>query len=88
MAYKSKHKYPGVRKKSAGNFILDFIDHNGKRRQKLFHGSELEAYRARNAIISRRDKIRAGIEAPPSIKKDKPTLSKVWELFTESRYRQ
>jgi len=85
MAYKSKHKYPGVRKKSAGKFILDFIDHNGKRRQKLFHGSELEAYRARNAIISRRDKIRAGIEAPPSIKKDKPTLSKVWELFTKHR---
>jgi integrase len=85
MAIKSKHKYPGVRKKSAGKFILDFIDHNGKRRQKLFHGSELEAYRSRNAIISRRDKIRAGIEAPPSIVKDKPTFNKVWELFTKHR---
>lgn len=85
MSKNSTNKYKGVRKKAPGKYILDFIDHNRKRRQKIFHGTELEAYRSRNAILAKRDRIRAGIEAPPSIEKRKPTLKEVWKLFTNNR---
>ena len=79
MKKSSNTNIPGVRKKAPGKFILDFRDHNGRRRQKLFHGNKVDAVRARMAILARRDRIRAGIEAPPEKTQAKPTLKEVWD---------
>ena len=85
MKKSSNTNIPGVRKKAPGKFILDFRDHNGRRRQKLFHGNKVDAVRARMAILARRDRIRAGIEAPPEKTQAKPTLQEVWDMFTKHR---
>ena len=67
-----KTTFPGVRKKAPGKFILDFRDHNNKRRQITYLGIETDAVRARKALLVKRDRIIAGLEAPPEAIKVPP----------------
>jgi len=48
-----KHKHSGVRpKKQPDTWIIDYIDHNGKRKQKSYHGTESEAVKVRRRPAS------------------------------------
>ena len=72
----SSSKFPGVRKKAPGKFIIDYKDHNNKRRQITYLGIETDAVRARKALLVKRDRIIAGLEAPPeAIKVPQPFRS-------------
>jgi len=85
----TKYKNPGIRPgRKPKSFIIDFIDHNGKRRQKSFYGTESEAVKARHQILAKVTRIKAGIELPPEKINDKLTLKKLWKLFKEDRERK
>ncbi|MCK4822819.1 hypothetical protein KA005_44060, partial [bacterium] len=59
------YRYPGVRPwKKPGVYRVDYIDHNGRRHQKTFHGTESDAVKFRRAILAKVDRINAGLEAP------------------------
>jgi len=84
-----KYRNPGIRPgRKPKSFIIDFIDHNGKRRQKSFYGTESEAVKARHQILAKVSRIKAGIELPPEKQSDKLTLKKLWKLFEEDRERK
>ncbi len=78
-------KFPGVRKKAPGKFIIDYKDHNNKRRQITYLGIETDAVRTRKALLVKRDRIIAGLEVPPEAIKVPPTLQIVWEEFEQDR---
>ena len=81
-----KYRYPGVRQgRKPGIYVVDYIDHNGKRHQKTFHGAESDAARYRRALLAKVDRIKAGLEAPPGREAAIPTLADLWELFGEDR---
>jgi len=81
-----KHKHPGIRPgRKSKSFVIDFIDHNKKRRQKTFYGTESEAVKARHQILAKITRIKAGIELPPEKTNDRLTLKKLWKLFEEDR---
>ncbi len=82
-----KHRHPGVRPKGTGKWTIDFMDHVGKRHQRVFKGSEKDAVKFRNSLILRVDRIKAGLEAPPS-RRTVPTLKKLWEEFRTHRQMQ
>ena len=85
----TRHKHPGIRPgRKPKSFIIDFIDHNGKRRQKSFYGTESEAVKARHQILAKVTRIKAGIELPPEKMNDKLTLKKLWKLFKKDRERK
>ena len=81
----SSSKFPGVRKKAPGKFIIDYKDHNNKRRQITYLGIETDAVRARKALLVKRDRIIAGLEAPPEAIKVPPTLQILWGEFEQDR---
>jgi integrase len=80
-----KHRHPGVRPRSPGVFIVDYIDHNGKRHQKTFHGTEIDAARFRRQLLAKVDRIKAGLEPPPEEQKALPTLAELWQEFQQDR---
>ena len=52
------YRYPGVRPKGNKKYLIDFIDHNGKRRQKTVSArSEADAALIRRNVLTDRDKI-------------------------------
>ncbi len=80
-----KHRYPGVRYKRPGTYVIDYIDYNGERHQKTFHGTEAEAARVRRQLLAKVDRIKAGLEAVPEPRAALPTLSELWEEFTTNK---
>jgi len=82
---KRKHKYTGIRPKGKPDtFTIDFRDHNRKRHQITFHGSESDAAKYRRAILAKVDRITAGLEKPPEAAKQ-IDLATLWNAFTEDR---
>ena len=85
--YRPKKKYQryrhrGVRPgRTPGTFILSFMDHNGRRRQKTFHGTESEAAKVRRHLLAKIDKIKYGLEPAPEKVPVHITLSQLWEEF-------
>ncbi len=80
------YRYPGVRPwKKPGTYRVDYIDHNGLRHQKTFHGTESDAVKFRRAILAKVDRIKAGLEAPPEEAVSIPTLDELWQSFEEDR---
>ena len=80
------YRYPGVRHKGNEKYLIDFIDHNGKRRQKTISArSEADAAQIRRNVLTERDKIKAGLIAPPEDKVEIPTLAELWRLFQKER---
>ncbi len=81
-----KHRHPGIRPwKKTNSYIIDYIDHNGQRRQKTFYGTESEAVRARREILAKVSRIKAGIEAPPELKKSVLTFRDLWSEFEDEK---
>ena len=85
MKYKH-HRYPGVRPaKQTGAWTLDFIDHNHKRKQVTYKGTEADAVKHRRALLAKVDRIKANLEAPPEAKAKEITLGQLWEAFEADR---
>jgi len=86
---KRKYKHyrnPGVRSKGNDKYLIDFIDHNGKRRQNTISArSEADAAQIRRNVLTERDKIKAGLIAPPEDKLEIPTLAELWQMFQDER---
>ena len=81
----NKYRYPGVRRgKKAGTFLIDYMDHQGKRHQQVYHGSESDAAKVRRQILAKVDRIKAGIESPPEAKKVQ-SFGDLWEHFWNDR---
>jgi len=86
MATYKKHRHPGVRPgKQPGTYTIDYQDHNGRRRQVIFHGSDLDAAKRRRDILSEVDKIRHGLRPAPEKRAAVPTLSELWTAFEKDR---
>lgn len=81
-----KYRHPGVRPwKKPGTYRVDYLDHNGLRHQKTFHGTESDAVKYRRAILAKVDRIKAGLEVPPEEAVSIPTLDDLWQSFEEDR---
>ena len=81
-----KHRHPGVRPgKQPGTYAIDYQDHNGRRRQVIFHGSDLDAAKRRRDILSEVDKIKHGLRPAPEKWAAVPTLSELWTAFEKDR---
>ena len=81
-----KHRHPGVRPgKQPGTYTIDYQDHNGRRRQVIFHGSDLDAAKRRRDILSEVDKIKHGLRPAPEKRAAVPTLSELWTAFEKDR---
>jgi len=86
MSHHRKHRYSGVRPaKQPNTWIIDYIDHVGKRHQKSYHGTESEAVKVRRGFLAKVDKIKAGLESAPEKAKKRLTFWELWELFKENR---
>ncbi len=82
----TKHRYSGVRSgRKPGSFFVDYIDHKGKRHQKIFYGTEPDAAKYRRALLVKVDRIKAGLEAPPEVAVAVPTLHELWKIFKKDR---
>ena len=80
------YRYPGVRPKGNKKYLIDFIDHNGKRRQKTVSArSEADAAQIRRNVLTERDKIKAGLIAAPEVQMDIPKLIELWDEFESDR---
>jgi len=85
MSHHRKHRYSGVRPaKQLNTWIIDYIDHNGKRHQKSYHGTESEAVKVRRGFLAKVDRIKAGLEAPPQ-EKTVVTFNDLWVDFYDNR---
>ncbi|MEE9572184.1 MAG: tyrosine-type recombinase/integrase [Candidatus Neomarinimicrobiota bacterium] len=83
---RKQYRYNGVRPgKKSGSFIIDFYDHNRRRRQITFYGTERDAVKQRRQLLAKRDRIKSGIEISPDVDKSNPTLNKLWEIFRNNR---
>ena len=83
---RKKYRYSGIRPgKKTGSFIIDFCDHNRKRHQITFYGTEKDAVQQRRQLLAKRDRITSGIEVAPEVEKVNPTLNKLWEIFRNNR---
>ncbi len=83
---RKQYRYSGIRPgKKSGSFIIDFYDHNRKRRQITFYGTERDAVQQRRQLLAKRDRIKSGIEVAPEVEKVNPTLNKLWEIFRNNR---
>ncbi len=81
-----KYRHSGVRPgKKPGTYLIDFIDHNGIRHQKTYHGVESDAVKCRRAILVKVDRIKAGLELSPESASPALTFMQIWELFREDR---
>ena len=81
-----KYRYPGIRPwKKPETYRVDYLDHNGLRHQKTFHGTESDAVKYRRAILAKVDRIKAGLEVPPEEAVPIPTLDELWHSFEEDR---
>ena len=81
-----KYRYPGIRPKDKPNtYTIDYRDHNRKRHQITFHGSESDAAKYRRAILVKVDRITAGLEKPPEDDKQRVDLNTLWNAFTKDR---
>ena len=78
-------KFPGVRKRGSGKFVIDYIDHNNIRHQITFNGTEPDAIRVKKAFTIKRDRIKMGIELPPEKLIGAPSLSKLWTEFEQDK---
>jgi len=86
MSHRRKYRYSGVRPaKQPNTWIIDYYDHNGKRRQISYHGKESEAIKVRRGFLAKVDRINAGLESAPEKAKKRLTLWELWELFSENR---
>lgn len=83
---RKQYRYNGIRPgKKAGSFIIDFCDHNRKRHQITFYGTERDAVQQRRQLLAKRDRIKSGIEVAPEVEKVNPTFKKLWEIFRTNR---
>ena len=79
------HRYSGVRPaKQPNTWIIDYIDHIGKRHQKSYRGTESEAVKVRRGFLVKVDRIKAGLEAPPQ-EKTVVTFNDLWVDFYDNR---
>ena len=80
-----RHKHSGVRPaKQPNTYIIDYIDHNSRRKQISFHGTESEAAKVRRGFLVKVDRIKAGLEAPPVIDKI-VSFDDLWVDFKANR---
>ena len=58
--------HPGIRPgKQPGTYRIEFYDWDGTRRTKVFHGKHSDAVKLRRSLITKVDRIKNGLEAPP-----------------------
>lgn len=58
LKHRKSYRYTGIRPgKPPGSFIIDYSDHNGKRHQIKFNGSEKDAVKQRRMLLAKRDRI-------------------------------
>lgn len=63
---KKENRYPGVRPwKHPGTYRIDYYDHKGVHRTRIFHGSKADAARLRTKLLAQADRITHGLEPPP-----------------------
>jgi len=83
---RKQYRYNGIRPgKKSGSFIIDFYDHNRQRHQITFYGTERDAVIHRRQLLTKRDRIKCGIEIAPGVEKSNPTLNRLWEIFRNNR---
>lgn len=80
-----KQRYRGVRLKRSGVFIIDYNDHNGVRHQKTFRGTETDAARFRRSLLTKVDRIKAGLELAPEEQNGPLTFNELWLKFKQDR---
>ena len=79
---RKRRRYTGVRPgKKTGSWIINYYDHAGARHCKAFKGTEAEAAKACRMLLAQQDRIKAGLEAPPTAKPEVSTLHQLWEVF-------
>ncbi len=81
MAQKSK-KNPGIRPGiKSGTYRIEYYDWDRTRRTKIFRGSHSDAVKLRRSIITKIDRIKNGLESPPSAEQRPIRLSELWDQF-------
>ncbi len=73
---------PGIRKGvKPGSYRIDYYDWDKVRRTKVFHGKHSDAIKLRRSILAKVDRIKNGLESPPSVSEAPRRMGDLYEKF-------